>query len=502
MPFLRFYSLPGSRFRGLRFAPAFFALALLSGCHDHKLYDAQRAYRVGNLGAAERHIRDYARHNRDTHNTLLAQLEKGHIARAAGDLDASDDAFADAAETLRAIDRSPDVSLSRETLAAFTNLGTLPYRGAGYDRIMLPTLRALNALERGDPETARPLLRRAYERQREAVEANAERLEQARAAAAESSRGASGGRYDAARAQRDPRFRAALSRQYEHLDELRVYAPYVNPFVEWMQGVFFSAEAADGNDLEWACRSFARAAALAPGNRYAAEDAAAAEAVAAGSRQEPMTYVVFATGVAPSRGEVRIDIPLFIFGGNVDYVGANFPRLIYHPNYLRDLTARDSAGESYRTELLADMDAVVSTEFDNELPTVITKTLIAAGTKAAAAYGLREAVRGQDESVVAAVRIATLLYQYAANQADLRAWATLPKQFHIVRLPTPPDGKIDLSAPAQPTATVTLDARQTNVVFVRSINPYSPWRVSQFSLGPATSLSANPRPESPPEPKP
>ena len=79
-------------------------------------------------------------------------------------------------EAIAAIDLAPDVSLSRETLAAFSNLNALPYRGTYADRIMLYTLRALNYLELGDADRARGELRRAYERQREAVQQNAERL--------------------------------------------------------------------------------------------------------------------------------------------------------------------------------------------------------------------------------------------------------------------------------------------------------------------------------------
>ncbi|MEM8738369.1 MAG: hypothetical protein AAGG38_07830 [Planctomycetota bacterium] len=458
-------------------------LGVCGGCHDHKLLQAQQSLRAGDVNSAQRDIREYARHHRDSGNALIAELERGSIALAAGDHETSGEAFARADELLREIDRQPDVSLSREMLAALTNLSTLPYRGTHYDRVMLSTYRALGALRQGDTDAARPYLITAYERQREAVAANAKRLEAAQSAAAP---GTPDRGYDAARAQRDPRLQAALDRQYRPLAGLRAYADYVNPFAEWLQGVYFTAEAADGNDLERARVSFARTVSLVPGSGYVAQDAAAAERLAAGGAAEPVTYVVLATGVAPSRGEVRIDIPVFVFGGAVDYVGANFPRLIYHSNFLRDLTVRvpgEDGGERYTTELLSDMDSVVSQEFENELPIIVTKTLVAAGTKAALAYAIREAVDDQNNDLATLVRIFSLLYQYAANQADLRTWATLPKQFRIARLPTPPGGTILLTAPGQPTATVTLDPVQTNMVFVRSINTYAPWQAWQFSLG-------------------
>ncbi len=271
--------------------------------------------------------------------------------------------------------------------------------------------------------------------------------------------------------------------------------------------------AVDGNDLETSRKSFERVAGMAPDNQYVLDDYTEAQIIAAGGDIPPMTYVILATGTAPQRGEVRIDIPLWIFGGQIDYVGANFPRLLYNPLYLDRLTVRSPAGR-FPTRLLCDMDAVISQEFKNELPVTITKTLVAAGTKAAVAYSLRRAAQRQDAEIALLVRLFTTVYQYASNQADLRTWASLPKQFHIARLPTPPfpprpnpafapapheparspgstttgfrpdSPTITLTAPGQPATPVTLQPARTNVVFVRSITPGRPWQVTQFTLDP------------------
>ncbi|MEM1447363.1 MAG: hypothetical protein AAGF84_14995 [Planctomycetota bacterium] len=479
--------------------------ALLTGwgCAQADLSSAQNAYRNGNLPAAEKWIDQYAKEQGNGVHRVIAYLEQGSIRRDAGELEASLASFDAADEAITAIDRAPDVSLSRETLAAFSNLNALPYRGTYADRIMLYTLRALNCLELGDTERARVELRRAYERQREAVQQNAERLEAAQQAANDRS----GGGYDAKRAQNDSRFRAGLDASYADLDRYQAYGDYANPFAEWLQGLYYLSEAIDGSDLERGRFALTRAAGMVPGNAFLEADRRLAERIAAGEPTPRMTWVVFATGTAPLRGEVRIDIPLFLFGGDVDYVGANFPRLVENPNYLRSLTAQpvpgDDSGDSQTTvavttELLADMDSIVAEEFKNELPVIITKTLIAAGTKAAAAYALRETFDHHDDGLTAIVRIATTVYQFAANQADLRTWGSLPKQYQVARLPTPESGKIALSTPSGVNAhgvpsgavgraaaplTVDLLPGEFNVVVVRSINTYSPMRISQFSLG-------------------
>ena len=473
-----------------------------AGCNNATLRDAQDAYRQGNLAVAGARIDAYVASDGEGGNQVIAYLEQGTVRRAQGDYAASNESFAVVNDALTRIDNAPEVSLSRETLAAVTNLNALPYRGYHYDRVMLNTFRALNYLEMGQRDEARVELRRAYQRQVEAVQANAERLEKAREEAQASK---TQGNYDAQRAQDDPTFQNNLNAQYNSLNRYAAYGDYVNPFTEWMQGVYYLGEAADGSDLEWSRKAFERVAGMAPDNDYVRDDYAASERISAGGRLEPTTYVVFATGTAPSRGEIRIDIPLFILDtGRVDYVGANFPRLIENPVFIRQLQVRTDQG-TYPTQVLCDMDQVVGREFKNELPIVITKTLIAAGTKATIAYALRRSAEengsgGND--LAAIVRIATTVYQAAVNRADLRTWSSLPKQFQIARFPTPGPsasnprpgsnsgepgsggtGTISLAATGLPAVEVNLLPGQINVVFVRSITPGSPLLISQFSLG-------------------
>lgn len=499
------------------------------GCAQANLTKAQTAYRHGNLPGAQKSIDQYVKEQGKGAHRVIAYLEQGSIRRDAGDLQGSLEAFDVADDAINKIDLAPDVSLSQETLAAFSNLNALPYRGTYADRVMLYTLRALNYLELGDPGRARVELRRAYERQREAVELNTKKIEAAREAAKESSRN---GGYDAQRAQQDTRFQSGLDSSYADLNQYRGYGDYANPFTEWLQGIYYLGEAADGSDIERGRKSLSRAAGMVPENNFLERDRQMAERIAAGQSTPRTTWVVFATGTAPLRGEVRIDIPLFILDGGVDYVGANFPRLVENPNYLRALAVRpagDPLNEAVETQLLADVDSIVTEEFESDLPAIITKTLIASGTKAATAYALQENLDtrndcehcnncdncndcencnakeectycNNDTTLIDLVRIATTVYQYAANQADLRTWGSLPKQYQVARLATPDSGKITVSAPGSASGsagtysggavgqavtpiTVELLPGEFNVVMVRAINTYSPLRVSQFSLG-------------------
>ena len=95
------------------------------------------------------------------------------------------------------------------------------------------------------------------------------------------------------------------------------------------------------------------------------------------------------------------------------------------------------------TELLASMDSVVGHDFKNELPAIITKTLISTTAKAVATHFAWEATRKKqadgtlDNGGIAGafILISASTYQAAVNISDERTWTTLPKEFQFCRIP-------------------------------------------------------------------
>ena len=271
------------------------------------------------------------------------------------------------------------------------------------------------------------------------------------------------------------------------MNDLKVYANYVNPFTVYLDGLFFMANAADNSDMERARKSLERVAGFAENNEYVKQDLAAAEALQNGTQLPPTTYVIFETGCAPERSQIRIDIPIII--SRVSYVGAAFPTLKPQGNFQPSLTVT-AGGASHTTETVASMDSVIALDFKNELPVVITKTIAATVTKAIAAYALNEAARnagGQQDALgnnFASIisQVSTAVYQMAVNIADTRTWTTLPKEFQVARFPTPADRKIDLTTPNGMKTSVTLVDGTVNVVYVKAITAATPLLVNQFKL--------------------
>ncbi|HEV2328070.1 MAG TPA: hypothetical protein VGY56_04690 [Verrucomicrobiae bacterium] len=377
------------------------------------------------------------------------------------------------------------VSISRETAALLSNQANLPYEGRSYDGIMLNTYEALNYLELGEPEKARPELIRAYQRQQDAVQDNQRRIEKIQQEAA-----ASKDKAYIDRAERDPTFQAEIQKSLPPINDLSAYANYVKAFTVYLDGLFFLADATGPSDLERAHKSFERVADFAVSDQYVGESIALVDDCQNGKPIPQTTFVIFETSCAPVRNQIRIDIPIIF--SNVSYVGAAFPVLRIQDYFHPGLTVVAN-GVNYSTHTIASMDSIIALDFTNDLPIIITKTVAATVTKAVAAYFANQAVGNQNDVAGFFMQVATAAYQMSVNIADTRTWTTLPREFQICCFPTPPDRKIEVCTPTGTTTVIPLSRSAQalnpvnagnclNVVYVKSISVGTPLRITEFIL--------------------
>lgn len=456
------------------------------GSYTSQTKGMNASWQGGDLATAVTEANKMSAEKAGGRDELVWYLEQGTVLRAAGLYEQSVDAFEEAEVIVQEQELAAKTQVSEEVGAAFSNLAVQTYRGRAYDRIMMNTYKALNFMALGDMESARVELNRALQRQRDAVAENAKRIEEAEEAARIAAEGGAidekGGRqtYDVERAKRDPKLAAQLAQIESEMNTIEVYADYVNPFTVFLHGLYFMTTDVGASDWEAGRKSIERVVGMARGNRYIAEDFALAESRANGAAIPPVTYVIFETGRGPYRKEFRIDLPLFLINNEVDYAGAAVPRLRFNEDYIPGMTITAGA-TTFTTDTLSSMDSVVQQDFNNEWPTVLTKTLIGTATKALVAWGLKEATEDQGMWVALAGRVAGVAYQASTNQADLRQWITLPKEFQYARLETPQDRLLTLQAGIH-SEVVSLQPGTVNVVYVRSITPQAPLVVSQFVL--------------------
>jgi uncharacterized protein len=449
---------------------------LATGC---KTYQEQnhviQYWQQGNLTNAVVEATKTADKNAGNKDAIIWRLEQGAALRANGQYEDSNKAFDAAQQKMDDYAQKAKVRLGQETGALLSNQAELDYEGRAYDGIMLNTYMALNYLALGESDKARPELIRAYQRQQDAVADNQKRIQKVQDEAAKNKDSAA-----IRRAQDDPKLQAQIQNSSTNLNNLKPYAAYVNPFTVYLDGLFFMTDAADNSDLERARKSFERVTEMAPDNSYVRQDLGMIDNLINGQPLPPTTFVIFETGCAPVRGQVRISIPIIVT--KVSYIGAAFPTLVSQGNFVPNLTVT-ADGKNFSTSLVSDMDSVIGLDFKNEMPIVITKTIAATVVKGVAAYAANAAAGQQNAWAGLFAQIGTAIYQAAVNIADERTWTTLPKEFQTCHFPTPLDRKIELETPGgRQTMQVTIGDGTVNLIYVKSINANSPLLVSQMKL--------------------
>ena len=416
---------------------------VLTGCVSNYTESArafQSSYDAGNYTNSLIEVQTLMTHA-SAEDEVVLKLQLASVQREAGKIKESIDTFEAIEDLFGRYDAAPEISLSGEGMAAFSNPYAFPYRGRSYDRIMATTYRALNYLEVGDQEKARVALNRALFRQEDAKRMVAEKERMAR----EEMNNAEAKDSNVGRVARSAEVTSAMSEGAADFVGLPIYQDYMNPLSVWLHGVFFLHTAQGIEDVEKARKSLERAQALAPQNPSIQEDAA--WAAKSGARPtvdgKCIVYVVHETGEAPVWNEFKFTLPLIIFDNNAPIMTAAFPKISPVPN--RDnLSVRCQAG-NFSPAPLASMDAIVAREFNDELPGVRTRAVASAALKGIAAYMANKVAEENNRRnnsqgsglLYLATIIATNTYTIHSAQADLRNWATLPKNIGMVRLVVP-----------------------------------------------------------------
>lgn len=431
---------------------------LFCGCasYTNQTEQFRSQWVAGNTEVAAQIATEEAEERADTRDAIVWRLEQGAALRANGQFDGSNQAFEKAEGEIKYFrEDAARVRGGKEAVSAVTNLAAVPYEGYGYDRVMLHTYKALNYLQQGEREAAGVEFLAAENAQANENERNKNRLEKART-----------------EAQKNDSVSLEKANSEGKLEVLRPnvefdYGDFGNPFKEFIHALYLGTEK-DEN----AVPSMIRVNSILGGIPLIEEEIKFVDNVLIpGKSHAPRTYVIYESGLAPIREEVRIDLPLN--SENVPYVAAAFPKLVNQGQSSSMMV--NAGGESYSSVMLCSMDAVVAREFKTELPGVITRTLVSSALKAAA-------TKVAEDQAGDVGLILGMLYQAGSAQADLRTWTALPKEFHVCRFDTPSDRSVSISTSEGATADVTVNDAEINVVYVKDFGPNTLLKVNQFPL--------------------
>ena len=390
---------------------------------------------------------------------LLWAMQLGSIERLNKNYSQSNDYFNKSEKMLNYFDYQNKTLDSAASIAANENI--VPYVGEEYDGIMVNTYKALNYMALGNEEDARVEFNRATERQRRAAELFAEEIKKLdKEIEKEDAKDNSTVKDNVD----NPEIQKLIEEKYSNLFNFKAYPDFVNPFSTYIAGVFFDLI----GDYSKATGLLKQSYGMVSDNDYIGEDFALTEQVLDGKKEfKNMVWVVFENGMGPVKEEIRIDIPLFINKprnkkADFKYFGIALPKLVFRDEAFPYLTV-EGGGKNCKTQVVANMDTVIQTEFKKDFKGILTRAIISATSKVVAQYALSK--QGNGKTQLASLLVAA--YSFATTAADVRIWTTLPKDFQVARLDIPEDRTITISPPGGPSFKVEIPSCNNSLVYVK-----------------------------------
>ena len=460
------------------------SLVLTTGCSSiftarSQKEELMKVYVSGDYEKAVTLVNKKTEAREGTGDELMWRLEQGKIKFDTGDYKGSLEAFERCEALIKDFDDRAAINAREagaETGSAFTNQNALPYKGFNYDRILLNTYKALDYFALGDASGANVELRRAYERQKEAEKKFADEIKKQEEE----------NKKEGANAGKQVTFEG-LEKEHPEIkksfDDMKsqsnkTYGSLMNPFVTYMSGMRYLL---DKNYPE-ADVDFRNLYKMDVENPLAQQYYVTTSQYMANkipkelASVKPFSYpldtntvfIIFENGIAPALKEQKFQIIL-----PTGYSGIAYSDLEYFPVSIGGLEIKDSSGNSFKTVTISAMDSVVSEEYKEIFPGMITRLVIStvvkeAATAAAIAAASQSGGTGGAVAVVFTV-VGTSVYKYTFNTADTRCWQTLPREFQVAQIPRPADGILKIRATSLGGAMVSAEPVEVKIEKKRAI---------------------------------
>ncbi|NKF51316.1 hypothetical protein G3R49_12190 [Shewanella sp. WXL01] len=358
--------------------------------------------------------------NIDTNDGLLYAQESGRIAQIYGDFESSKTYYERAISAYRDFDDRATISASDVGATASSiilNDNAIPYRGPGYERIMLHQYQALNYLLMGDPQGALVEVRRSNQLQAS---------EQSRYQKSQDSVKAMANGTVNAEMKKLSRASGTVTSSF-----LNAYSYYTTGLLHELLG--------EPND---AFIDYRKAAQISPDNQFLQQDLVRlakqmsmpqydefkkrwGEAKLPKAGQGQVIFMV-ERGFAPVKDSLTVP---FTIDGN--FQTASIPT--YKPRSApTSKTAISGLGTVLRADTIANIDALAYNALKEELPAILLRQ--AARVAAKAEMNARANPDGKRYNQTSdAGAIAMQIFNVISEQADRRSWLTLPQQAQIAR---------------------------------------------------------------------
>jgi len=424
-------------------------------------------YYSGNVALAAKDFSEKSKDRSNTGDKLMWSLEAGTANYTAGEYQTSMREFEKSEAYIQDFDRRALINAraaGTEIGSALSNPNALPYQGMHLDRVMLNVYKALNYFVLNNPDGAQVELRRMREAQKQVVKKFADEIRTSQ-------------KEIAAQVQKNQQQSRSLGNQNTNISFNSIvknpavneayissankankrYGSLANPFVSYFSALGYLIE----NNYGEALVDFRNLYRMDPDNQLIQRDYVSV-AKRIGSEipiqlanvqpykyplNSKIVYFILFNGRAPALKQEKFQIILPYVG----YTGIAFPRYEYFPVALSGLEVDYSYNnemQSVSTEQVSDFDAIMSQEYHDRLPSMITRLVVSTMTKELASYAIVHAAK-QRQSRSSGLEIGayalTGIYKFLFNTADTKGWETLPKEVQIAHIPIPDDSVLKIS---------------------------------------------------------
>jgi hypothetical protein len=378
---------------------------------------------------------------------LCFKLDAGVVSLVGGMLDHSNDEFQAAEDMIQGFeDRGLNGSVIAEEIGSIAvNEKTIPYKGEDFERVLVPCFRARDYLIGGKLDDAMVEVRKIWTQQDLVKQLRDKEIKESNDEAANHKIDSGNlGDYES-----QVTYPPGALKSPESVYEV-TYAHWLSAMVSEKKGLlddaWISLQKASKirPDVKFVARDLLRVATL----RGRAEDVdevkkTYGDSVTLPGADEGSVVLLFDCGWAPHKRELKIFLPSFSTFGAIA-----IPLYDRTPNPVA--YARLWLNErNYPTEVLSDVDAIAFKYHHGKLATTILKQILRTTIKIAASEAAAAATRRATGSGLAGLGVGLVggIYNDVSEQADLRAWLTLPQNFQAVRAWAPAgtyDAKIEL----------------------------------------------------------
>lgn len=397
---------------------------------------------------------------------VLFLMERGRLAQMTGDFAASKASFNAAIQAIKENDEKAVISakeVGSQFAALLVNDKAIPYKGNGFERVMLRHFQALNYLAAGDLEGAGVEVRGANFEQEKALKDHEKEVTDVRTAMEEL----------AGALEKNSNITSAFSVMGEAAGKVK--NSFQNAYTFYMSGIMREM-LKEPND---AYIDYKKALEIYPNNTFVQKDvvrlARALEmtddlerfktqypSIAANSSHLSATngelVVFFEDGLVPQKEGIGIPIPL-----PHGLTAVAFPIYNFKLNDPKPLTLSLGSNAVGQSEPICFTGALAVKALKEKIPAMAVRQVIRSALKGAAAKEAKDKF-GESGATAASV------YNVLSEQADTRCWISLPENAQILRASLPA-GQHELSLAqnetgASTSAPVAIQAGQKTILRV------------------------------------